>query len=90
MIKSITRWLFIILLVGFLFVMKRMNMLYRAQNLFLILLFLASGLTVLGVTFFRDGVMAADEEAEPEAAVVLKKIVGDGQTQESAKSQSGS
>ena len=76
-LKPIIRWLFLVLLVVFLFVMNRMNMLHRTQNMFIVLLLLASGITVLGVLFFRDGAMALDEsEPEPEAVALLKKIEG--------------
>ena len=62
--KLIIRWLFLVLLLGFLYLMSRMNMLFRNQDLFLILLFIVSGVSVLGVIFFRDGVMEDDDNED--------------------------
>jgi cytochrome b561 len=71
--KSIIRWIFVVLFVAFLAAMKEMNLLYRYPNIFLILLLLASGLAVLGVVFFRDGVMSSDgSEPAPESAKLLE------------------
>ena len=81
--KVIIRWLLFILFIGFLAVLKNMNMLYRNQNLFLILLLFASGLTVLGIIFFRDGVIVVEEKGpEPEAMALLKKLGEEEKNQE--------
>ena len=75
--KPLIRWLFLVLLLGFLYIARHFNMLFRDQELFLILLFVISGATVLGVVFFRDSVMEAHEsEKGPElASTSIKKLM---------------
>ena len=83
--KLIIRWLFIIGFLWFLTYLQSFHMIHRNQNLFMILLFIASGVIVLGVVFFRDSVMEEEGKgAEPEAMALLKRL-GEGEENQEGK-----
>jgi len=83
MMKLIIRWIFVIGFLWLLTYLQSFNMIHRNQNLFMIYLFIASGVIVLGIVLFRDGVMEEEGKGpEPEALALLKKLGTEEENQE--------
>jgi len=81
--KLIIRWLFIIGFLWFLTYLQSFHMIHRNPNLFMIYLFAASGVVILGIVFFRNSAMEEEEKApEPEAVALLKKLGVEEENQE--------
>jgi len=73
--KLIIRWIFIIGFLWFLTYLQSFHMIHRNPNLFMIYLFIASGVIILGIVLFRDSAMEEEEKApEPEAMTLLKNL----------------
>ena len=60
--KKYIRWLFLIAFLAFAAVMRNTRLMYRKPNMFIILWLLASFIVVIGVVYFRDDAIEADEK----------------------------